>query len=382
MKKILLFAATAIVALSANAQDWNASSAGVLAKGATLLDNEFVTVVTGLQDTEASLIKDEAEANDPKTYAGFTFQRYVNIRVEEVPAEGNNFEGTVNNGLTPPGISLIVTAKKNTDMTLYYKHGDGKAVSCFDQTTKENVGIAETAVEGVASYYTGVYKFIKDHTYTIYAKGGTTGLNGISTAEGTYVEPTTKVYAYTGNTNSVTYGDGAIMTISSNTEKAYGKGASITIDGTAYDAIKNSNGAQNTFTAPTGKKIYRMTFYAIPNTDNTDPKFSEFNGTTLNIAVTNKKDGTAPTKTAICVNGAESVTFTYGGKQVNFIVEIDYNQSSYDVNLEAEKIAIVNAISTVKAAAQGSAIFNLAGQRVSAAVKGLFIKGGKKYIAK
>jgi len=378
MKKILLFAATAIVALSANAQDWNASSAGVLAKGATLLDNEFVTVVTGLQDTEASLIKDEAEANDPKTYAGFTFQRYVNIRVEEVPAEGNNFEGTVNNGLTPPGISLIVTAKKNTDMTLYYKHGEGKNVSCLDQTAKENVAIAETPVEGLDGYYTGVFKFVAGHTYTIYAKGGTTGLNGISTATGTYVEPSSKVYSFTSKANSVTYGDGAIMTISGNSEKQIGNGASITVNGAAYTSMKNSNGAQMTFNAATGKKIYRMTFYAIPNNDGDEPKFQEFQGIALAQAITTVKDGTKPTQIIMCANGVDSATFTFGGKQVNFVVDVDYAETSYDATYDPTKS---NAITNVKVAEKANVMYNLAGQRVNAA-KGLVIMNGKKVVLK
>jgi len=145
-----------MAALSVNAQDWNASQTGVLAKGTILLDNEYVTVATAVQDTESALIKDEADENDPKTYAGFTFTRYVNIRVDAAPSADNNFEGTAQSGLTPAGISLVVTAKQNTDMTLYYKHGEGKAVSCYDQNTKESVALVETAVDGLDSYYTGI----------------------------------------------------------------------------------------------------------------------------------------------------------------------------------------------------------------------------------
>ena len=328
MKKILLFAAAAMAAMTVNAQDWNATNAGSLPKGTTLLDNDFVTVVTGVQDSETALIKNEQEQNDPKTYAGFTFTKYVNIRVDEAPAEANGWEGTAYADATPLGISLIVTAKQNTDVTLYYKHGAGKAVSCYDQTGKDNVAIAETPVDGLDSYYTGVYKFIGGHVYTIYAKGGTTGLNGISTAAGTYVEPQSKVYSFSAKENLVTYGDGATMQISGNTSKLYGNGASITVNGAAYTGIKNSNGAQNTFTAATGKKIYRMTFYAIPNNAGDEPKFQEFNGITLDIPVTTVKDGTQATQTIMCVNGAETVTFTYGGKQVNFVVDVDYSEAS------------------------------------------------------
>jgi hypothetical protein len=380
MKKIFTLIIAVFAALSVNAQDWNATNTGSLDKGATILDNEFVTVKIGVQNSETALIKNEQDQNDPKTYAGYTFTRYANIRVTDAPAEANDWEGTAFTECNPVGISLIVTAKQNTDMTLYYKHGAGKAVSCYDQTAKENVAIAETAVEGLNDYYTGVYKFISGHVYTIYARGGTTGLNGISTAAGTYVEPQSKVYSYTAKTNLVTYGDGATMQITGNTSKNYGNGASITVNGAAYTGIKNSNGAQNTFTAATGKKIYRMTFYAIPNTDGDAPKFQEFNGATLDIPVTTVKDGTQATQTIMCVNGAETVTFTYGGKQVVFVVDVDYSEASYDAQYDPSTSTGINNVNVVENA--NGAIFNLAGQNVANNYKGLVIKNGKKVVMK
>ena len=381
MKKIFTLITAAFAALSVNAQDWNASNTGSLDKGTTILDNEFVTVKTGVQNSETAQIEDEQHTADPKTYAGYTFNRYANIRVTDAPAEANNWEGSAYTECDPVGISLIVTAKQNTDVTLYYKHGEGKAVSCYDQTAKENVAIAETPVEGLNEYYTGVYKFIGGHVYTIYAKGGTTGLNGISTATGTYVEPQSKVYGYTGNTNSVTYGDGAVMTISGNSSKNYGKGgANITVNGASYSSIKNSNGAQNTFTAPTGMKIYRMTFYAVPNNDGDAPKFAEFNGATLDIEVTTVKDGTQATQTIMCVNGAETVTFTYGGKQVNFVVDVDYSETAYDAQYDPSTASGINNVNVAENA--NGTMFNLAGQKVANNYKGLVIKNGKKVVIK
>jgi len=381
MKKILLFAAAVMAAMTVSAQDWNATNSGPLPVGTILLDNDYVTVKTAVQESATAFIKNESDQNESKTFGGYTFTKYVNIRVDAAPAADNNWEGTPYGDADPAGISLIVTAKKNTDMTLYYKHGDGKAVSCLDQNTKENVAIAEVAVDGLDTYYTGTYKFVEGHTYTIFARGGTTGLNGISTAEGTYVEPTSKVYSYSAKENLVTYPDGATMQITGNAEKQFGNGGSITVNGAAYVGIKNSNGAQNTFTAATGKKIYRMTFYAIPNKDGESPKFQEFNGTALDIAITTAKDGANPTQAIMCVNGAESVTFTYGGKQVNFVVDVDYTPTAYDSQYDP---SLTNGISTVKAAdaAVNAPAFNLAGQKVAAGFKGLVIKGGKKMIVK
>ena len=382
MKKIFTLIAVFVAALSVNAQDWNASNDESLYNGKTILNNDYVKIITAVQDTETALIKDENDKADPKTYGGYTFTKYVNIRVDAGPAESNNWEGTAYGDATPAGISLIVTAKENTDVTLYYKHGDNKAVSCYDQTAKGAVAIAETAVPGLASYYTGTFKFIKDHKYTIYATGGTTGLNGISTAAGTYVEPTTTVYAYIGNTNEVTYNDGAKMQITGNTSKNYGKGGKITVNGASYDAIKNSNGAQNTFTAATGKKIYRMTFYAMPNADGDAPKFTEFNGVSMEIPVTTVKNGDQATQTIMCVNGAESVTFTYGGKQVNFVIDVDYSSASYDEQYDPTKGT--DGIQTVKSETidVNAPAYNLAGQKVDKSFKGVVIQNGKKMIQK
>ncbi|MBQ9357214.1 MAG: hypothetical protein IJT98_08005 [Prevotella sp.] len=182
MKKIFTLIALALTAIGVNAQDWNASNAESLANGTRILNNDFVQINTAVQDTEAAEIKDENDNADPKTFGGYTFTKYVNIRVDGAPAADNNWEGTAYGDADPAGISLIVKAKQNTDVTLYYKHGDGKAVSCIDQTTGKSVPVAETAVEGLDHYYIGIVKILEGHTYTIYAKGGTTGLSGISTA--------------------------------------------------------------------------------------------------------------------------------------------------------------------------------------------------------
>lgn len=384
MKKIFTLIAMATMALGANAQDWNASNADQLPNGTTILNNDFVKIVTAVQDTEAALLKDATDNPDPKTFGGYTFTKYVNIRIDEAPAESNDWVGTAYGDATPLGISLVVTVKKHTDLTLYYTHGDGKALSCYDQTDKVNTGIAETAVEGLNKYYTGTFKFIAGHTYTIFAKGGTTGLNGITTAAGTYVEPTTTLYTYNNeDANLTTYKDGAKLQMTGNTGKNFGKGANITVNGTAYASLKNSNGVQITFTAAPNEKIYRMIFYAIPNKDTEAPKFQEFNGIKLTdpIEITTVKDGTKPTQTIMCVNGASSVTFTYGGKQVNFVFEVDYNESAYDAQYEPVG---TSGISTIKNETinLNAPMFNLAGQKVAEGYKGVVIQNGVKRIQK
>ncbi len=123
-----------------------------------------------------------------------------------------------------------------------------------------------------------------------------------------------------------------------------------------------------------------MTFYAIPNNDGDAPKFNEFNGATLDIDVTTVKDGTQATQTIMCVNGAETVTFTYGGKQVNFVVDVDYSEAAYDAQYDPSTSTDINNVNVVENA--NGTMFNLAGQKVANNYKGLVIMNGRKVVMK
>lgn len=65
--------------------------------------------------------------------------------------------------------------------------------------------------------------------------------------------------------NSVTFADGAKTTITGNSEKTISSGNDITVGDKAYKSLKVSNGAQNTFNAPSGKTAVRVTFYSYIN---------------------------------------------------------------------------------------------------------------------
>lgn len=391
MKKILLFAAVAMAAMTANAQDWNATNSGPLPKGTTILDNDYVTVVTGVQDSQTALIKDEQDNNDPKTYAGFTFTKYVNIRVDAAPAADNNWEGTEYADATPLGISLIVTAKQNTDITLYYKHGDGKALSCLDQTTGKSAPNVETPVTDLAGYYTGTIQLQAEHIYTIYARGGTTGLNGISTAEGTYVAPsenavilswdenptlsskTTEEMTNTGSSNNVATWSNGVSIMIMRSDKGQSSGSNITVDGVSYKTIKVSNGAQNKLILPEGKVTKKITLYSYVNKDAATDRASywkEVQGTNFDESTifASYKDFANPDKREFTFDAANTVTFTNIGEQACYIIAFEMEDATTGIN-------------TVKAAAeQNSTIFNLAGQKVNEAYKGVVIKNGRKII--
>jgi len=393
MKKIFTLFTAALAALSVNAQDWNATNSGPLAKGTTILDNEYVTVVTAVQDSETALIKNETDQNDPKTYAGFTFTKYVNIRVTDAPAEANNWEGTEYADATPLGISLIVTAKKNTDMTLYYKHGDGKALSCYDQTAKKAVSNEEKAVDGLAGYYTGTFKFIEGHKYTIYAKGGTTGLNGITTAAGTYVAPdasatgtviiswndeptlsskTTEEMTNTGTSNNVATWDNGISIMIMRSDKGQSNGNPITVDGTSYKTIKVSNGAQNKLILPEGKVTNKITLYSYVNKDAATDRpsyWKEVAGATYTeeTIFASYKDTANPDKREFTFDATNTVTFTNTGEQCCYVLFVEVSDGAAG-------------ITAAKAEIESGAIYNLTGQKVSDSYKGVVIMNGKKVL--
>jgi len=381
--------------MSVNAQDWNATNSGSLPVGTVLLDNDYAKVTTAVQESATAVIKDETDKNDPKTYAGFTFTKYVNIRVQDAPAAANEWLGSAYSDCDPVGISLVVEAKQNTDVTLYYKHGDGKQLSCYDQTASKNVSNDEKAVDGLDQYYTGTFKFIANHKYTIYAKGGTTGLNGITTAAGTYEEGgeasgtvviswndepaltsmTTEEMANTGTANNVATWDNGISIMIMRSDKGQSNGSNITVDGTSYKTIKVSNGAQNKMTLPEGKVTKKVVFYSYVNKDSaTDrPSFwKEVNGVTYDESTifASYKDMENPDKREFTFDSAvNAVTFTNTGEQCCYIVFVDIESGS--AGITSAKAEIVNGAS-----------YNLAGQKVATGYKGIAVKDGKKMLMK
>ena len=83
--------------------------------------------------------------------------------------------------------------------------------------------------------------------------------------------------------------EGFTIAITGNTGKNWSAGnGDITYNEVTYKTLKNSNGAQNTITCPSGKVATQVVFYVVAN-DNNDAKLSEFDGTTCDDAVTSNK---------------------------------------------------------------------------------------------
>jgi len=68
--------------------------------------------------------------------------------------------------------------------------------------------------------------------------------------------------------NSVVLAEGVTVAITGNSGKNVDKGQDITINGSKYTSIKNSNGAQNTLTLPRNAKA--ITFYSYVNKKTAD----------------------------------------------------------------------------------------------------------------
>ena len=338
MKKIFTLIAAVAVALSANALDFKVTAADI-AEGATLVDNDYVTVTTANNTATPTVIANEDGDPTPATYAGETLPCYVGVRVTDAPSAANP-TGTVHD----VNVALAFVAKQNTDVTLYYRIGATKSIDCYDQTTGASESIVQTATNPGDDYLycTGVYKFQAGHTYTVYAKGGTVQFHGLTAAVGTYVAPTNHFYANAAAAtvegfSTMTYGDGAKVALTGNAGKSYGGASGITIDGKKYTSTKGSNNAQNTFYAPEGKKVYVFTLYSYVNKDaatNRPPYWKEVGGvaydeTSAKIMQCYRTDITTPdVNTYVFPEGLSEVTFTNTGEQACFVIEANYDATA------------------------------------------------------
>lgn len=358
MKKIFTLIAATVLAVSANAQDWTCGNI-YLADGTTLVDNDYATVATANNTTSGTQIADEGGNPAPVTYFDKTFTHYLGVRVTDAPSAANP-TGTAHE----TNVAIVVNAKKNTDMTLYYKVGATKSIDCYDQAAKEAVSIVQEASNPGDDYLfcKGVYKFQEGHTYTIYAKGGTIQLHALGFGEGTYVAPTAKYYANAAAStvdgfNTMVYGDGAKIALTGNATKTYSSASSITIGNSKYTSTKVSNGAQNTFYAPEGKKVYVLTIYSYVNKDaKTDrPCFwKEVGGTTYSLKdgtateMESYKDGANPdVNKYVFAGGLSEITFTNTGEQACFVIEADYSPTGV-ASVATDNAAAAKAVKVAK----------------------------------
>lgn len=124
---------------------------------------------------------------------------------------------------------------------------------------------------------------------------------------------------------------GFTIAITGNNSKTWSNGnGDITYSSTTYKTLKNSNGAQNTITCPSGKVATQVVFYATSNGDSAG-KLSEIDGTSCNDEVSSLKNYTTPTVITKSIDNKASFTFTFSTKQVCFIAVVTYTDASDDV---------------------------------------------------
>lgn len=125
--------------------------------------------------------------------------------------------------------------------------------------------------------------------------------------------------------STYSWDDGFNLQLTGNIGKNYSAGnGDITVGGTSYKTIKNSNGAANTFYAPSGSLITKVVFYVTSNADESG-YLNSFNGESCSDEVTSHKDYSNPTVISKTISaGASEVSFTFGTKQVCFVAVVSY----------------------------------------------------------
>ncbi len=203
-------------------------------------------------------------------------------------------------------------------------------------------------------------------------------------------ETTSTVYAHPDGTknNSITWEDGARLTITGNATKTLDPATAITYKDLATygKSIKLSNGAQCTFYCPTGKVATGITFISYVNADPLDKacywkevagtEYAEADATLMQSA----KDAGNPDIISFKLANLSQFTFTNTGYQPCIMLQVEM--------LDATD---VKGVTTAGTATDMTNIYSLGGKllvknagknRIDALDKGVYIVGNKKVVVK
>ena len=400
MKKLFTLIAMAAMALGASAQtEWRPSEEAPAA-GSSIIKDDLLKVAT-VFETTCSKLKDEVGNLTPVTYGGKTFETYMQIRVDAAPT-ADNPTGTDKGGSTP----LVITAKKNVDLTVYYRRqaandayaeNDGKDMKLIDQS-KPSAAIAAVTyetfdIDGAYANAIKVFKLEEGKVYTLWARGTTGRLYGLDYVEGTgagggggEAGDGTFMISFDGMSaaNKLEFSNGFTLQITGNETKTIGNGKNLNINGTDYQSMKVSNGAQNTLTLPAGKVAKDITFYSYVNKDaatDRDSYWKEVAGINYDATTSGglfqcfNTDLSNPDKRTYDFgeNRLNAITFTNTGEQCCYVIEITIAAGEVVSGIENVKATVVDL---------NAPAYNLAGQKVSENYKGVVIKNGRKMIQK
>ncbi len=407
MKKIFTLIAMATMALGANAQESWVAPEEAPAAGTSIIKGDLLKVETVFETTGGKL-KNEDGNDAPVTFGEKTFSTYMQVRVAADPTVATP-TGTEQAGSTP----LVFTAKKNVDITVYYRRqavdgqyveNNGKDLKLVDQTAPsapiKSASYDSYDIDGSYGNIVRVFKLEEGKTYTLFCRGTTGRLYGIDYQEGTGVDPVEPSNTYfisynvepslsnvtlesmtnTGTSNNVaTWEDGfSIMIMRS--DKGMSAGSNITIGGTQYKSIKVSNGAQNILTLPEGKVAKGITFYSYVNSDKDgweNSYWKEVAGIENEAStMTSQKDGANPDVrefTFPAGNQLNKISFTNKGQQLCYVIKIDIITGSETTGIQSVKSETIDL---------NAPMYNLAGQKVAEGYKGVVIQNGVKRIQK
>ena len=172
---------------------WKVTATTAVAAEAIHVDNDLMK----LSNAYATTLKENA-----RTIAGVDFEQAIQVRVDAWPTAAEP-RGTEKAGST----SLILIAKENIDITLYYNRqvvdgggteNDNKDVCVYDQEDF-SVLTGRFAIDQIleGEKYLNATKrlsLVKGHTYTICAKGTTLQLHGIKYEAGEVPPVDTKYF--------------------------------------------------------------------------------------------------------------------------------------------------------------------------------------------
>jgi|GEM_PF-730118 len=221
MKKIFTLIAALVLAASVSAQSqWRPDPDNVPAAGATLVDDDLMTMATVFETTVKSASVE---------FQGQSFSSLMQVRVDKAPT-ADTPTGTEKSGSTP----LVVTPKKDITFIIYdrrqYKDGavtsnDGKDVLVVNQadptTVLDAADFVYEDIDGSYAYSKKTYALSAGNTYTVYARGTTLNLYGIdyqsadgsaSSFSGSTTQDPTNNYATTPVTFSLTEVASALAT--------------------------------------------------------------------------------------------------------------------------------------------------------------------------
>lgn len=394
MKKIFTLIAMALVAAGANAQDWKAT-ADAPAAGSNLVTTSSVTISTVNETTAAHIQNPETSTNMEVTIDGYTFDYQINVRTADAASASNP-----NGGLEPGCTPIIIDAKENVDVTLYFRrqkgsdgfnNNDNKDLLCFPQDGSkfESEEVVSSLISNDSYGYVSKLFKLTTGKYTLYRKGSTINLFGIKIAAGTYVEPeppasnvlVVAIPEGFSKGNQVTLTNDVVMKCM-NAEKSVESAKTIKVDGKDYTTIKISNGAQNLVTMPEGKYAVAVTFYSYVNKKaaeaaDRDCYWKEVNGEQFTIETGGKMEdfndvtdyqSNPDVSPKFNLGGVSSFTFTNSGYQPCLVMVIELGDAS---GIESVKNETINL---------NAPMFNLAGQKVAEGYKGVVIQNGRKMV--